>query len=801
MKHLVNLIAVLCLVSLQSPNRSVASSATALEPHSVLIGNYLVTVPNGIAFVVDGKSAFVLDPGGEYYAGEAAPDDSYHHARFHIKGASVDFTWGRIGTCAIGRLTANQPLSLALRLSSGWPGFSSTFSPTVDGVSGSSMDGRKQLTWRLRTSPSPETDDGDSLVLRIGPLAPAYLSAGFGVLPPVQTITKTLAVAKARYERRRPSASGDHGDFLGAIEANLNNSRVFSSDTNRVAHTVSRGWAGGKANNAPLFCWDSFFNGNLASLDDPTGARRTVRAILQWQTAAGMVPNFGHWGTAGQRASDDRSQPPVGALCVWKMEQRWPDLKFLRWVYPKLKRWHAWWMRARDGNHDGLLEWGSSSAGAQGARWETGWDDTPQFDGARMSGETLDADAVDLNALYTMDAEYLARLANELGYTRDASRYRAERSAMIRRINRRLWNPAVGTYCSRLWHAERQVPVPQSAFGTGFDVVFYNRENLESPVARIKSPAIQFDWNGKPPLAGVPADHWSARFTGTFTPPKPGRYLFKTSADDGVRLLVAGHKVIDDWSVHGLDDQETVATFDSASPQPVSLEYFQAAGGSALTMTVAELEPAPAAAEFLTRLTPMNFYPLIAGIPDASRTRQMLALLTDPHRFWGTWIVPTLSYRDPLWPQQRYWHGTIWGPVNYLLFQGLMRDAPARIQNQIVARSLHLFLRNWDRKRVCGENFLSTDGDPGGDLHYTWGALLCLMGVENLCDFGPNGTVRLNGLQTETVELRNLPIHGLLYTVRARPHVTKLLRNGRVVATARKRVVWVKLPSALSNSH
>ena len=178
----------------------------------------------------------------------------------------------------------------------------------------------------------------------------------------------------------------------------MNNSRLYALDEKAVAHSVSRGWAGGKPNNAPFFCWDSFFNGALACLDDPETARSTVRAILGWQTPEGMVPNFGHWDVDKTRASNDRSQPPVGSLCVWKMHMRWPDLAFLKEVYPKLLKWHRWWPKNRDGDHNGLLEWGSSAAGKQGALWETGWDDTPQYAESEMVGNTLDTDAVDLNS-------------------------------------------------------------------------------------------------------------------------------------------------------------------------------------------------------------------------------------------------------------------------------------------------------------------------------------------------------------------------------------------------------------------
>ncbi len=55
-------------------------------------------------------------------------------------------------------------------------------------------------------------------------------------------------------------------------------------------------------------------------------------------------------------------------MAVWKMHQRWPDMAFLAEVYPKLAQWHDWWPTARDGNKNGLLEWGSNGGGFQGAQ-------------------------------------------------------------------------------------------------------------------------------------------------------------------------------------------------------------------------------------------------------------------------------------------------------------------------------------------------------------------------------------------------------------------------------------------------
>ena len=131
------------------------------------------------------------------------------------------------------------------------------------------------------------------------------------------------------------------------------------------------------------------------------------------------------------------------------MHQRWPDRAFLEEVYPKIVTWHEWWPKARDGRHDGLLEWGGDSFG--NARLETGWDDTHQFNGAKMVGKTMNAYAVDLNSRWAMDAEYLALIADEIGKKDDAAKFRDQLIKMNQRINATLWNENLGIYCSRLW--------------------------------------------------------------------------------------------------------------------------------------------------------------------------------------------------------------------------------------------------------------------------------------------------------------------------------------------------------------
>lgn len=648
--------AALAIISAWAVISPFGASAFVVKPPAlkVRINNGLVPAPAGIAFMVNDEAAFAVNigcmvdskaqyPGNQWNApsltsrpGLAAPDDSIHKLTLQGKSA-IQWSWGRVGNAAVGRITVDKPTTLTLKaLKETWPGFVTAYKATPDGFKGEATlkDGQK-VRWQMVVSAAPASNDGETIQINADPTTPVRLVAGFGKLPKLGKVDSILNRKEKDYEKRRPSASGAWGDFPGAIADNLNNSRIYSSDNKLFVHSVSRRWAM-DPNTAPYFCWDSFFNGALACLDDPAVAKDTVRAILGAQSPAGMVPNFAHvWNGSGPfKSSEDRSQPPVGSLCIWKIYQRWPDQGFLTEVYPKLKKWHAWWLLNRDGRHDGLLEWGSTQELRKGdtpwqaALYETGWDDTPQFDGATMAGNTMNAYAVDLNALWSMDAEYLALIAGTLGQRQDADFFRSQHEAMNERINETLWNEKLGMYCSRLWA----------------------------------------DDHGKP-------------------------------------------------------------------------------------------------GAFLTRLTPMNFYPLICGAPDSVRAARVLQVLTDPKLFWGPWKLPTVAYNDPFWPQQGYWRGNIWGPPNYLVFQGLKRYASPGQRAELARDSVNLFMRNWIQDGVCGENYLSTTGQQSSDPHYTWGSLLCLIGVESVIDMSNDGKIITGHGLPKDLELRNIPLGGKLYDV------------------------------------
>ncbi|GAH07801.1 unnamed protein product, partial [marine sediment metagenome] len=170
----------------------------------------------------------------------------------------------------------------------------------------------------------------------------------------------------------------------------------------------------------------------------------------------------------------DRSQPPVGAFIVLKLFQKIGDVDILKSAYPYLTKWHSFWKERkpntrfrRDGNGDGLLEWGSDeelvtvnspsweegASGKQRAMWESGQDDLPNWDEAGFDDKTgtMTMNCLDLNCLYAFDAWCLSQIANVLNKKEDFRLFKKEYEDIKKIINAELWDEREGFYFDRHW--------------------------------------------------------------------------------------------------------------------------------------------------------------------------------------------------------------------------------------------------------------------------------------------------------------------------------------------------------------
>ncbi|MGC9523129.1 MAG: PA14 domain-containing protein [Anaerolineae bacterium] len=93
--------------------------------------------------------------------------------------------------------------------------------------------------------------------------------------------------------------------------------------------------------------------------------------------------------------------------------------------------------------------------------------------------------------------------------------------------------------------------------------------------------AIDFDWGTGSPHEKVPADNFSARWARTLGF-EAGTYRFYASSDDGVRIYVDGHRVVDAWQKQKLPNTHAGDITLGAGNHTVVVDYFEEGGEAAI---------------------------------------------------------------------------------------------------------------------------------------------------------------------------------------------------------------------------
>jgi hypothetical protein len=183
---------------------------------------------------------------------------------------------------------------------------------------------------------------------------------------------------------------------------------------------------------------------------------------------------------------------------------------------------------------------------------------------------------------------------------------------------------------------------------------------------------------------------------------------------------------------------------------------------------------------FFPQMSPDIFMSLLGKVARPEQAEAVRKLFYDSKRFAGEWILPTISRDDPLYPKQHYWRGKVWAPVNWLVYQGFKIyewDHEARL---LAESSAKMFLKPWREQGHCYENFLATTGEGSSDPHYTWGALMVLIAVEELIDANPWHGLRFGNLDpVEEGSLKQYFVAGSFYDVALSGRGLEVQRDGR----------------------
>ena len=202
---------------------------------------------------------------------------------------------------------------------------------------------------------------------------------------------------------------------------------------------------------------DSFFTAYLLGASSREAAYSTlIQAARSVKAAGGFVANF----QAGGAKSVDRTEPLVGAQVLARVYAKYGEAWLVELLLDDLLDWLDWVWRARrlEGvaggaavclGSDAVPGFDLYSAGTmQGARFESGLDNSPMYDGEFWSNATHHMQLADVGAssLFVAEADALAALAAAVNRSADAAPLAARAAAVRAFISSQLWDEQQGAF-------------------------------------------------------------------------------------------------------------------------------------------------------------------------------------------------------------------------------------------------------------------------------------------------------------------------------------------------------------------
>jgi beta-glucosidase len=137
------------------------------------------------------------------------------------------------------------------------------------------------------------------------------------------------------------------------------------------------------------------------------------------------------------------------------------------------------------------------------------------------------------------------------------------------------------------------VTIPGAQFSTsagGKDVrglsAEYFDNNALSGAPRLSrvDPRADFRWTLNAPGRGIPFDWFSARWTSTLTAPAAAVRRIAVEGNDGYRLWLDGHLIIDNWVKRSYGTRDAAVNLAAGTKHALRLEYFESTGNARLKL-------------------------------------------------------------------------------------------------------------------------------------------------------------------------------------------------------------------------
>ncbi|MBW4080037.1 glycosyl hydrolase [Paenibacillus sp. S150] len=127
--------------------------------------------------------------------------------------------------------------------------------------------------------------------------------------------------------------------------------------------------------------------------------------------------------------------------------------------------------------------------------------------------------------------------------------------------------------------AVQYASMPEAAPMPGLYGQYYSNATLSGTPAHTRTDAnINFVWRQAAPVPALPADFFSVRWSGRFSPAYTESYTLYTSSDDGIRVWVDGVLVIDSWIKQSGQERQGSVNLIAGKLHELKVEYYENQG-------------------------------------------------------------------------------------------------------------------------------------------------------------------------------------------------------------------------------
>lgn len=258
-----------------------------------------------------------------------------------------------------------------------------------------------------------------------------------------------------------------------------------------------------------FWSWDSWKHAVGLSYYDNELAKNQMRLMFDFQSEDGFIVDCVFRDVSIESHNYRDTKPPLSVWAVSKIFEKDNDIEFVKEMYPKLKKYHAWWYNKRDHDQDGLCEYGSTDGSLVAAKWESGMDNAIRFDDSKIlknceGAYSLDQESIDLNAYLYAEKLYLSVLADVVDKPEDAEKYKSEAISLKSKIQKQFYDENDGWFYDTNLEGDKFIKGEGSEGWTALWANTATQEQAEAVKNKMMNPVKFYT---KVPFQTMSADH------------------------------------------------------------------------------------------------------------------------------------------------------------------------------------------------------------------------------------------------------------------------------------------------------